>query len=112
MTNAEDWITSFGDEIQVIPCCNDESAMGTLQAYQAAGLADNVKILGIDANQDCLKEVKAGTISCTVFQNAMGQAKWGAISAYDACANGKKETVSFSIPFETVDAKNVDQYLD
>ena len=51
--------------------------MGTLQAYQAAGLANNVKILEIDANQDCLKEVEAGTIACTVFQNAMGQAKWG-----------------------------------
>lgn len=112
MTNAEDWVTSFGDEIQVIGCCNDESAMGTLQAYRAAGLADNVKILGIDANQDCLKEVQKGNIACSVFQNAMGQAKWGAISAYDACAKSKKETPSFSIPFETVDASNVEEYLD
>ena len=39
MTNAEDWVTSFGNEIQVIGCCNDESAMGTPQAYRAAGLA-------------------------------------------------------------------------
>ena len=112
MTNAEDWVTSFGDEIQVVACCNDESAVGTLQAYQAAGLADNVKILGIDANQDCLQEVKNGNIACTVFQNALGQAKWGAISAYDACVNGKQETASFAIPFETVDASNVDDYLE
>lgn len=112
MTNAEDWVTSFGDEIQVIACCNDESAMGTLQAYQAAGLSDHVKILGIDANQDCLQEVKNGNIACTVFQNALGQAKWGAVSAYDACVNGKQETPSFSIPFETVDATNVDEYLE
>ena len=55
---------------------------------------------------------KNGNIACTVFQNALGQAKWGAISAYDACVNGKQETASFAIPFETVDASNVDDYLE
>lgn len=116
MNNAEDWATSLGDEIDVVACCNDESAMGTLQAFQAAGLKcggdDGILILGIDANQDCLKEVQSGSIACTVFQNAMGQAKWAAISAYDACTKGSKETVSFAIPFETVDATNVADYLD
>lgn len=112
MTNAEDWVTSFGDEIQVVACANDEMAMGSLQAYQAADLAKNIKFLGIDANQDCLQEVKNGNVACTVFQNAMGQAKWTAVSAYEACVNGKKETASFAIPFEMVDQSNVDDYLD
>lgn len=76
MNNAEDWTNSFGEDIKVIPCCNDESAMGTLQAYQAAGLADGVDILGIDANQDALQEVKKGNLACTVFQNGLAQAKW------------------------------------
>ncbi|MCI8732054.1 MAG: substrate-binding domain-containing protein [Lachnospiraceae bacterium] len=112
MTNAEDWVTSFGNEIQVVACANDEMAMGSLQAYQAADLAKEIKFLGIDANQDCLQEVKNGNVACTVFQNAMGQAKWTAVSAYDACINGSKETASFSIPFEKVDQSNVDDYLD
>lgn len=111
LQNAEDWVTSYGDEIQCIPCCNDESAMGTLQGYQAAGITD-VSILGIDANQDCLQEVKAGNIACTVFQNALGQAKWTAIAAYNACVNDTTETRSVDIPFELVDSSNVDEYLE
>ena len=112
MNNAEDWITAYGDEITVIPCCNDESAMGTLQAYQAADLADGVSILGIDANQDALQEVKKGTLAGTVFQNALGQAKWAAASAYDACVNGSLDTKGVQVPFELVDASNVDDYLE
>lgn len=87
-------------------------SLGTLQAYQAANLAGNVKILGIDANQDALQEVKKGTLAGTVFQNALGQAKWAACSAYDACDNGTKETKGVDVPFELVDASNVDNYLE
>ena len=111
MNNAEDWTNSFGADIKVIPCCNDESAMGTLQAYQAAGLADGVAILGIDANQDALQEVKNGNLACTVFQNGLAQAKWAAASAYDACVNGTVETKGVDVPFELVDATNIDDYL-
>ena len=112
LNNAEDWITAYGEDVTVIPCCNDEAAMGTLQAYQAANLADNVKILGIDANQDALQEVKKGNLAGTVFQNALGQAKWAACSAYDACVNGTQETKGVDVPFELVDASNVDNYLE
>ena len=111
MNNAEDWTNSFGADIKVIPCCNDESAMGTLQAYQAAGLADGVAILGIDANQDALQEVKNGNLACTVFQNGLAQAKWAAASAYDACVNGTVETQGVDVPFERVDSTNIDNYL-
>ncbi len=112
LQNAEDWVTTYDDSIQCIPCANDESAMGTLQAYQAAGIADSVKILGIDANQDALEEVKKGNLSATVYQDALGQAKWAAASAYDACVNGKQETKQVIIPFALVDSTNVDEYLE
>ena len=98
MTNAEDWITSYGDTIQCIPCCCDEVAMGTLQAYRAAGLIDTVDIIGIDAKQDCLQELKDGNIAATVFQDMLAQAKWAAVSAYDACVNDTVETKSVSVP--------------
>ena len=111
MNNAEDWITKFGEQVTVIPCCNDESAMGTLQAYTAAGLADNVHITGIDANQDALEEVKKGNLACTVMQNGLAQAKWAAASAYEACINGTTETKGVDVPFELVDSTNIDQYL-
>lgn len=111
LQNAEDWVTAYGDQVKCIPCCNDEAAMGTLQAYQAADIKD-VSILGIDANQDALQAVKEGKLSATVFQNALAQAKWAAASAYDACVNGKTQTRGVPVPFELVDASNVDDYLE
>ncbi len=111
LLNAEEWVANYGDEVKVVACCNDESCMGSLQAYQDGGLAENVYFLGIDANQDCLQEVKEGNVACTIFQNALGQAKWSAISAYAANEAGTTSTASFTIPFETVDASNVDNYL-
>ncbi len=112
LTNAEEWVASYGDEVNVVACCNDESCMGSLLAYQDADLADGISFLGIDANQDCLEEVKEGNVSCTIFQNALGQAKWSAVSAYAANTADSTDTTSFSIPFETVDASNVDNYLN
>ena len=46
------------------------------QAYQAAGL-DKVKILGIDANQDRLKEVKGVILPAQYSRTRWGRAKWG-----------------------------------
>ncbi|MBQ9063361.1 MAG: substrate-binding domain-containing protein [Eubacterium sp.] len=111
LQNAEDWVTAYGDEITCIPCCNDEAAMGTLQAYRAADIP-NVSILGIDANQDALQEIANGNLSATVFQNALAQAKWAAASAYDVCVKGGTETRGVDVPFELVDASNVQDYLD
>ena len=110
--NAEDWLGTYSDSLKCIPCCNDESALGTLQACQAAGVDDQVKILGIDADQDLLWEIKKGTIAATVYQDALGQAKWAAAVAYDACVNKKQETRQVIIPFEIVDATNVDDFIE
>ena len=110
LQNAEDWVTAYGDQVTCIPCCNDEAAMGTLQAYRAADIP-GVSILGIDANQDALQEVVKGNLSATVFQNALAQAKWAAASAYDVCVRGG-ESRGVDVPFELVDASNVQDYLD
>lgn len=53
-------------------------ALGAIQALQAAGKpvgtgAGQVKVAGIDATQDALAAMKAGTLAVTVFQDAKGQ---------------------------------------
>lgn len=103
----EDWITQYGDEIDIIAAANDEMAMGALQAVKAAGLSDIV-ILGIDANDDALEAINDDELSFTVFQNAAGQGEWGAIAAYTA-AKGKEPEV-LSIPYEPVSKDNLSDY--
>ncbi|MFV0527128.1 MAG: substrate-binding domain-containing protein [Lachnospiraceae bacterium] len=103
----EDWITQFGDEIDIIAAANDEMAMGALQAVKAAGLTD-IKILGIDANEDAMEAISNDELCFTVFQNAAGQGEWGAVAAYAAC-NGMEPEV-LSIPYEPVRKDNLSDY--
>lgn len=107
MDITEDWITQFGDKIDMIVAANDEMAMGALQALQAAGI-EGVPCLGIDANDDALAAVESGAFGCTVFQDAEGQGKWGAIISYNAAIG--KDVDDVSIPYLLVDKDNVAEY--
>ncbi|MGI6011292.1 MAG: substrate-binding domain-containing protein [Ruminococcus sp.] len=107
MEITEDWLIQFGDKIDVIVAANDEMGMGALNAIQGAGMSDII-VCGIDANDDAKEAVAAGTFGCTVFQNAEGQGKWGAIAAY--AASQGKDFATLDIPYELVTADNLDQY--
>lgn len=107
MEITEDWLIQYGENIDVIVAANDEMGMGALNAIQAAGMSDII-VCGIDANDDAKEAVKAGTFGCTVFQNAEGQGKWGAIAAY--AASQGKDFATLDIPYELVTADNLDQY--
>lgn len=109
MDIAEDWIISYGDEIDVIGSANDEMAMGAMGALQAAGIIDTI-CLGVDANDDALEAVAAGKFGCTIFQNAYGQAKWSAIAAYAVCTEERAQ--DFEIPYELVTKDNVEEYMN
>ena len=105
---AEDWFTKYGDEIDAIAPSNDEMIWGALEAMKGAGIS-GVVLMGIDANDDTKQAVVDGEISMTVFQNAEGQGKWGAIQAYNACL-GMEDNV-IDVPYERVDPTNVADYM-
>ncbi|MCQ2509213.1 MAG: substrate-binding domain-containing protein [Lachnospiraceae bacterium] len=107
MDITEDWITQYGEEIDMIVAANDEMAMGALQALQAAGQTNTI-CCGIDANDDAIAAVESGAFGCTVFQDAEGQGKWGAILAYNGAIG--KEIDNVSIPYILVDKDNVAEY--
>ncbi len=47
---------------------NDEMALGAINALNAAGKIDKVKVLGFDGNQDAANAVKKGEMVATVLQ--------------------------------------------
>ena len=109
MEITEDWIIQYGEDIDIIVAANDEMAMGAMQSLQAAGIND-VIICGIDANQDAREAVKDGSLAMTVFQDAAGQGKWGAIEAYTVAETGRAPEY-LDIPYLPVSAANIDEYL-
>ncbi|MGI6007893.1 MAG: substrate-binding domain-containing protein [Ruminococcus sp.] len=107
MEITEDWLIQYGEDIDVIVAANDEMGMGALNAIQGAGMSDII-VCGIDANEDAKEAIRAGSFGCTVYQNAEGQGKWGAIAAY--AASQGKDFATIDIPYELVTAENVDEY--
>lgn len=108
MNVAEDWISS-GDKIDAILALNDEMAISAANAFQAAGLTD-VKIIGIDALDEALELIKAGKMTGTVFQDAKGQGE-AALNVAVCAALGVEVDSEYLIPFQPVNASNVDNYM-
>ena len=68
-------LSQFGDKVDVIFCNNDGMALGAYQAITAAGrkVGENIYLLGVDALDECVEMVKAGTMTGTVLNDHVGQ---------------------------------------
>jgi inositol transport system substrate-binding protein len=106
----QNWIQSYGSEINAVFAHNDEMGMGAVKALETAGLKDKVIVVSIDAIQDALQAVKNGELDATVFQNAREQGA-AAVSIAVKLANGEKADKETLIPFQLVVKENVDQFL-
>lgn len=82
-------------EIDVVFAHNDEMALGALIAIQAAGRADEIKIVGFDATDDAVKAVKEGRMLATVAQQPR---LIGALGVETALKVLEGETVDEFIP--------------
>ena len=106
----QNWIQSYGSEINAVFAHNDEMGMGAVKALETAGLKDKVIVVSIDAIQDALQAVKNGELDATVFQNVREQGA-AAVSIAVKLANGEKADKETLIPFQLVVKENVDQFL-
>lgn len=110
MALAEDWIVTFGDELDAIVCENDDMALGALAACEAAG-RDDILIGGVDAISDAVQAVKEGRQEISVLQDAAGQGEKGVEVAL-AAAKGEEFEFDTRIPFVGLTANNIDAFLE
>lgn len=110
MALAEDWIVTYGDELDAIVCENDDMALGALAACEAAG-RDDILIGGVDAISDAVQAVKEGRQEISVLQDAAGQGEKG-IEVALAAAKGEPFELDTRIPFVGLTAKNIDAFLE
>lgn len=61
-------------EIDAVLACNDEMALGAIEALDAAGRLEGTIVSGFDGNSDALKALTVGRMTVTMFQNAPAQA--------------------------------------
>ena len=106
----EDMISSFGDEIDVVFCHNDDTAVGAMNACKSAGISD-ITIVGFDGNKSAVELIMAGeTVKATVAQQpyAMG---YEVVKAALAAINGETVDEVISAPVKVVTAENAEEYL-
>jgi ABC-type sugar transport system substrate-binding protein len=99
-------------QIQAVVAQNDEMALGASSAIQAAGRLGEFKVLiGIDGSKSALDAVSAGTITATVFQDAVGQGTQAMVVANKILA-GETVDPEYEIPFKLVTKENVSSFLE
>jgi ABC-type sugar transport system substrate-binding protein len=97
-------------QVQALVAQNDEMAIGASSAIQAAGRLGEFKVLiGVDGSQAALDAVTAGTLSATVFQDAVGQGTQAVIATGKILA-GEVVAAQLIIPFKLVTRENVSLY--
>lgn len=74
---AQDALTQYGDQIEVIFCNNDAMALGALQAIEAAGRTVNkdIYLVGVDALTEAVQNVLDDKQTGTVFNDHLSQAR-------------------------------------
>ena len=110
MSLMENWIQSYGGQINAVFAQNDEMGMGAVQALTAAGLKDKIIVVSIDAIPDALQAVQKGTLDATVFQNAQQQGSQ-AIETALKIINKQPYEKQTLVPFQLVTKENVAEFV-
>jgi ABC-type sugar transport system substrate-binding protein len=94
-------------QLQALVAQNDEMALGASSAIQAADRLGEFKVLiGIDGLKAGLDAVADGTLTATLFQDAIGQGTQAMIVASQFLA-GEKVAPRLLFPFKLVTKENV-----
>lgn len=96
-------------DVDAILCCNDEMALGSAEAVDAAGKTGQIKISGQDANDDAVEALKAGKITITSYGNPYMQG-YTAVKAAVDILEGKQVEKFYEVATKVVDINNADTF--
>jgi ribose transport system substrate-binding protein len=105
----EDLLNSYPDQINLVLCMNDDTAIGALNAIEASG-AKGISVIGFDGNASAVELIAAGKLTATVAQPAV---LMGNLSVKTAAAAIKGDKVEPNVVVDTViiDAANAAQFM-
>ena len=105
----EDMLNAYPDGINLVLCHNDDTAIGALNAIQAAEV-EGISIIGFDGNQSAIELIDSGDLKATIAQQP---ALMGYESVMTTLAALKGEEVEENVSVDTVviDAENCADYL-
>lgn len=97
------------DDVDVIYCINDTSALGAIQAVEEAGREDEISIIGKDGAPIGKKAISEGKMVQSSAQRPTYIGYLGVMTAVDIL-NGKEVTFNTPIASYSITADNIDEY--
>ena len=104
----EDLLNAYPDQINLVLCHNDDSAVGVLNACQAAGV-EGVTIIGFNGDAFILDLIESGDVAATIAQQPKLMGYQAVMTAY-AAATGEEVAVNQPVDVALIDAANVAEY--
>ncbi len=108
MNVATDILTQ-NDDLAAIYCCNDNMALGAVEALRQAGKLGEVVVIGVDGTGDAYKSIHAGELNATVDQFPFMNGEVAVEVALRLLA-GQEIARVVSTPIEVVDADNAEEF--
>lgn len=104
----EDLLNSYPDQINLVLCMNDDTAIGAVNAIEAAGVK-GISVIGFDGNASAVELIAAGKLTATVAQQPV---LMGNLSVKTALSAVKGDKVEPNVVVDTViiDAANAAQF--
>lgn len=107
----EDLISSYGDEIDIVLCHNDDTAIGAMNACKSNSIEDII-IVGFDGNASAVDLILAGElVKATVAQQPF-EMGYQAVEAAIAAIHGEEVEEVINAPVQVVTAENGEEYLE
>jgi len=101
----EDLLSTYPDQIDVVFCHNDDTALGAAKVCEEAGITD-ILIVGFDGNASALEAIKSGTslVKATVAQQPEAMGYQVVMAAYKAIkGEAVEEVIAADVKVMTID---------
>lgn len=104
----EDLLNSYPDQINLVLCHNDDTAIGALNAIEAAG-AKGISVIGFDGNASAVELIAGGKMTATIAQQPalMGSL---AVKTAESAIKGEKVEPNVIVDTVIIDSTNAAQY--
>ena len=107
----EDMLSAYPDQIDIVLCHNDDTAIGAMNACKSAAYND-VIIVGFDGNASAVDLILAGElVKATVAQQPY-EMGYQVVEAALKAINGESVEEVINAPVQVVTAENGQEYLD
>lgn len=94
-------ILQANPDLSAVFCENDEMALGTIEAINAAGKSKQIMVVGFDGTDDAVAAIKEGRLAATVAQQPFLMGQLGVQAAIDFL-NGKTLEETTYVPVKLI----------